>query len=182
MNARDLLVLGADDDELNLLGQDDEDALGAVPARRGLKSKKRALVNAIKSEIPGAPNQEPKMWPLPFPLVTFTAVSGTALDATARTQRPYKGSRITTVVGRVGASAAGILVGINTLLVGQVNQLAGRGTLPGEMFSPTSFDNSLAITNAEPGIDIIVGYTVTAGLAGADRIDVATALVGLSYG
>lgn len=177
MNAKDLLVLGLDDDDMMVLTGDDDEAGAVSPRARRGKALKRALI----TETPGAPAQQAKFWPLGFTVVSFTALSGTALTATAAPQRPFKGNRLVIDIARTGATATG-LVTLTQLLVGQTNQLVSAQPVGAGAFAAGAFDVALALTSCEPGIVLSAGLAISAAPAAADRVDIATTLIGLAYG
>lgn len=133
----------------------------------------------LVSAIPGAPARALRKVPLPLGSVAFTATSGTSLQFTARTQRPYKGTRLVFVPARTGASATGLL-SLTEIKVGQDVQPAADGAMPLEAFGPQVWDADLDLTPLTPGIDIKITAAISAAPAGADRVDVGGVMFGYS--
>lgn len=136
-------------------------------------------LNNLVSAIPGAPARGLRKVPLPLGTVAFTATSGTSLQFRARTQRPYKGTRLIFVVNRTGATATGLL-SATEIKIGQDPQPAADGAMPLEAFGPQVWDADLDLTPLTPGIDIVITSAISAAPAGADRVDVGGVMFGYS--
>lgn len=136
------------------------------------------LANLV-SAIPGAPARGLRKVPLPLGTVAFTATSGTSLQFRARTQRPYKGTRLIFVVNRTGATATGLL-SATEIKIGQDPQPAADGAMPLEAFGPQVWDADLDLTPLTPGIDIVITAAISAAPAAADRVDVGGVMFGYS--
>ena len=133
----------------------------------------------LVSAIPGAPARALRKVPLPLGSVAFTATSGTSLQFTARTQRPYKGTRIVFVPARTGATATGLLT-LTEIKVGQDVQPAADGAMPLEAFGPQVWDADLDLTPLTPGIDIKITAATSLAPTAPDRIDVGGVMFGYS--
>jgi hypothetical protein len=142
---------------------------GGFPSRR------------IIPTIPGAPNIGAKLQPLGFNVVTFTAASGTALTATTRPQKPFKGRRLVVDIARTGASATG-LVSITSITVGVNNQLVSTGAVGAGAFAATAFDCNVSLSACSSALDIAVNYAISAAPAMADTVVVGTTLFGETVG
>jgi len=187
----DLELMGFDDDDdddLDLLGDDDDDdddmmglRIRRFRKRGGRRAFKRAFARRLVSRTPGAPSVGPKNWPLGFTTVAFLLGGATTLRATARPQRPFKGSRLVVDIARSGATATGQII-INSFSVGQINQLVSAQPVGAGTFAATAFGVSLAIDQSQPGIDLTIDYTTSLLPAGTDRIDVATTVIGAAVG
>ena len=176
-----------DDDDLDLMGDDDDDddlmglRIRRFKTRGSRRSFKRAFARRLVSRTPGAPSVGPKNWPLGFNTVAFVLAGATTLRATARPQRPFKGSRLVVDIARTGATATGLIT-IGNFSVGQINQLVSAQPVGAGTFAATAFGTSLAVDQAQPGIDLTVDYTTSILPTGTDRIDVATTLIGAAIG
>lgn len=141
----------------------------AVPARRLIPS------------VPGAPQIGLRLEPLGFTTVAFTAASGTALSATTRPQRPFKPKRLVVDIARTGATATG-LVTVTEISIGTNNQMVSRNPIGAGAFAATAFDVNLELAACSTALDITVGYALSAAPAMADRIDIATTMLGEAVG
>jgi hypothetical protein len=141
----------------------------AVPARRLIPS------------VPGAPQIGLRLEPLGFTDVAFTATSGTALAATTRPQRPFKGKRLVCDIARTGATATG-LVRVTEISIGTNNQMVSRNPIGAGAFAATAFDVNLELAACSTALDITVGYSLSVAPAMTDRIDVGTTMLGESVG
>ena len=136
-------------------------------------------LNNIVSPIAGAPARALRKVPLPLGSIAFTAASGTSLQFTARTQRPYKGTRIVFVAARTGATATGLLT-LTEIKVGQDTQPAADGAMPLEAFGPQVWDADLDLTPLSPGIDIKITAATSLAPTAPDRIDIGGVMFGYS--
>lgn len=135
----------------------------------------------IMPTIPGAPAIGVKLQPLGFSTVAFLAASGTALTATTRPQKPFKGRRLVVDIARTGASATG-LVTIASILVGVNNQLVSTGPVGAGAFAATAFDCNVELSACSSALDISVNYAISAAPTMTDRVDIATTLFGETVG
>lgn len=178
----EILDLQGEDDDDDLLG----DEYGALLGRRAITRRKvsrggsqaRRVARALVPRVPGQPAPGAREYPLPFPATAFTATSGTALIVQALPQKPFKGLRLIVDFTRTGATATGLLT-INRLDVGTDNQLVAAGNLPAGAFAPTSFQTTVNMSPATPGISISIGLVISAAPAMTDRVDVAVTIIGL---
>lgn len=135
----------------------------------------------IIPSIPGAPAIGVKLQPLGFNVVTFTATSGTALPATTRPQKPFKGRRLVVDIARSGATATG-LVAIASVLVGVNNQFVSTGSVGAGAFAPTAFDCNVELSACTSALDITVNYTLSAAPTMTDTVTIGTTLFGETVG
>lgn len=135
----------------------------------------------ILPTIPGAPAIGAKLQPLGFTTVTFGAATGTALAATTRPQKPFKGRRLVVDIARTGASATG-LVTITSITVGVNNQLVSTGAVGAGAFAATAFDCNVSLSACSSALDIAVNYSISAAPAMADVVNIATTLFGETVG
>lgn len=135
----------------------------------------------IMPSIPGAPAIGIKLQPLGFSTVAFTATSGTALSATTRPQKPFKGRRLVCDIARTGTTATGLVV-ITSITVGVQNQLVSTGSVGAGAFSPTAFDCNVELSACSSALDIAVNYSISAAPTTTDRVDIATTLFGETVG
>lgn len=142
---------------------------GGFPARR------------IMPSIPGAPAIGAKMQPLGFNAVAFTATSGTALPATTRPQKPFKGRRLVTDIARTGVTATGLIT-ITSILVGVNNQLVSSQPVGAAAFAAGAFDVNVSLSACSSALDITVNYAISAAPTTTDRVDIATTLFGETVG
>lgn len=131
--------------------------------------------------IPGAPAIGVKLQPLGFNVVTFTATSGTALTATTRPQKPFKGKRLIVDIARTGTTATG-LVSIASLTVGVNNQFVSTGAVGAGAFAAGAFDANVELSACSSALDISVNYTISAAPTTTDTVTVGTTLFGESVG
>lgn len=132
--------------------------------------------------IPGAPAIGVKLQPLGFGVVTFTATSGTALTATTRPQKPFKGRRLVVELARTGATATG-LVSIASVTVGVNNQFVSTGAVSAGAFAATAFDCNVELSACSSALDISVNYVLSPpAITMTDTISVGTTLFGESVG
>jgi hypothetical protein len=163
----------------------DDDILGA--ARRGHPShghamRRRPLAHAAAATLhaanTGIVTPGPRIEPLGFTAVQFTAASGLILQATGRPQKPFKGSRLVVVDQRLGT---GGLVSITSLKIGVREVLVSTQGIPAQAFAPNAFGIELMMDEAGPGIEIVATYVISAAPAGADVVNVGTTVMGMSW-
>lgn len=154
---------------------------GRPGQRGGYGSERGYPVRRLVPQIPGAPAVGIRLQPLGFNTVAFTATSGTALVASTRPQRPFKGKRLVVDIARTGATATG-LVTITALSVGTNNQFVSTSPIGAGSFAATSFDTNLELAACTTAIDITVNYAISAAPAMTDRVDIATTMFGEAVG
>jgi hypothetical protein len=132
-------------------------------------------------QIPGAPAIGIKLQPLGFSTVAFTSTSGTALSATTRPQKPFKGRRLVVDIARTGATSTG-LVTITSILIGVNNQLVSTGAVGAGAFAATAFDCNVELSACSSALDMTVNYAISAAPTTTDRVDVATTVFGETVG
>ena len=153
---------------------------GRVPApqiRPGYAIPARRLI----PRVPGAPQIGMRLEPLGFTDVAFTATSGTALAATTRPQRPFKGLRLVCDVARTGTTATG-LVRVTEISIGTNNQMVSRNPIGAGAFAATAFDTNLQLAACSTALDITVGYSISVAPTMTDRVDIGTTMMGESVG
>jgi hypothetical protein len=116
------------------------------------------------------------------PLFSFVNAGPTTITQIARPQRPFLARRPVMDVRRSVATLLQLPV-IANLQIGDRPQSIGEagGFISVNVFSPQSFQTSLNLDRAEPGVAI--GITINligAALAAGETIDVAVALIGHS--
>lgn len=131
--------------------------------------------------IPGAPAIGVKLQPLGFSTVTFTASSGTALAATTRPQKPFKGRRLVCDIARTGTTSTG-LVSITAITIGVNNQLVSTGAVGAGAFAATAFDTNVELSACSTALDISVNYSISAAPTTTDTVAIATTLFGETVG
>jgi len=131
--------------------------------------------------VPGAPAIGVKLQPLGFGSVTFTATSGTALPATTRPQKPFKGRRLVCALARTGTTATG-LVSIASLTIGVNNQFVSTGAVGADAFGPGAFDCNVELSACSTALDITVNYTISAAPTMTDTVAISTTLFGETVG
>lgn len=131
--------------------------------------------------IPGAPALGVKLQPLGFNTVTFTATSGTALAATTRPQKPFKGRRLVVDIARTGTTATG-LVSIASVTVGVNNQFVSTGAVGAGAFAATAFDCNVEFSACSTALDLTVNYTIATAPTMTDTVAIATTLFGETVG
>jgi hypothetical protein len=153
---------------------------GRIPRPNVMPGKAMAARRLIPM-VPGAPAVGLRLQPLGFPVIAFTAASGTALPSTSRPQRPFKGKRLVVDIARTGVSATG-LVTVTEISIGTNNQEVSRNPVGANSFSPLAYDTNMELAACTTALDITIGYAVSAAPANADRIDIATTLFGEAVG
>lgn len=135
----------------------------------------------ILPTIPGVPAIGVKLQPLGFTVVIFTATSGTALAATTRPQKPFKGRRLVVDLARTGASATG-LVTITSILIGVNNQLVSTGAVGAGAFAATAFDCNVELSACSSALDMTVNYAISAAPTTTDTVAISTTIFGETVG
>jgi len=138
-------------------------------------------VQRLVPRIPGAPAVGLRLQPLGFPVVTFTATSGTALTSTTRPQRPFKGKRLLISLARTGATATGLIT-ITALNIGTNNQFVSSGPIGADAFAPNAFDVNLELAACTTALDITINFAVSAAPAMTDTIAVNATIIGEAIG
>lgn len=133
--------------------------------------------NAAQVPGAGAPVDGELMSPLGLEAVGAGALTAAAplVVFRANPQRPFRGERLIISLART-AGAANVGVGIDNFKIGENSQLVGSGLVPAEAFGPDSFGVRLAMSAAEPGIDIEI--TLTAVVPGGESITPQVAIIG----
>lgn len=131
--------------------------------------------------IPGAPQIGVKLQPLGFGAITFTATSGTALPASTRPQKPFKGRRLIVALARTGATATG-LVSIASLTIGVNNQFVSTGAVGADAFGPGAFDANVELSACSTALDITINYTISAAPTATDTVAISSTLFGETVG
>lgn len=183
-------LLGFDDDDDDLLGAEDDldDVLGARRRRyrgrrrsRGRSRRARYKRGLAKGSASGTPSAAAKEWPMGLTTVQFVNAGATTLNAVAEPQRLFRGRRL--IIQSVPtAGAAAIPVTITQIFVGADNQLVNANPLPITAFAATAFDVKMVLSNASPGIQITVTYSIPAAPAVGETITVNTMIIGDSWG
>jgi hypothetical protein len=174
------------DDEL-LLGLDELDAVLGARGRRARGGGRQALARKLgykaalaKGAASGAPPSGAKEWPLGFPILVFTSLTGTLLNAISRPQRLHRGRRLIVTVVR-SAGAAAVAVSVNQIFVGADNQMIAAQPIAAEAFGPTAVGTAMVFTPASPGIDVTIQY-LTSPVPVGESVTVQTTLIGDSWG
>jgi hypothetical protein len=130
---------------------------------------------------PGVPMPGQGQQPLPLrPNLNagvFTAAFQ-AISFEARPQVPFKPQRYVTTVRRTGA--AGVIIQATSMFVGRDLQLVELGNFDIEQYSPTAFDMTLSLSQAEPGVLISIPCVAVPAVAGADTVAVSMQFIGYS--
>lgn len=180
MGFRDFL--GAMDEYLG----DDSEYLGAVrraPAPRRIAAARpiaSAAMRQLSQPMAGVPKPGPRIEPIGFPTISFTAASGVTLSATTRPQKPFKGSRLVVELARSGTTATG-LISVATLKVGARDVLVNSNPIGAGTFAPGAFGVELMLDEAVPGIDLAVTLVCSSAPTTTDRIDVAVTIMGMTW-
>ena len=125
----------------------------------------------IMPTIPGAPALGFRDQSVGLGVATFTATSGVSLPLTGSPGRPFKGRRLMFDTSRVGTTSTGLLT-ITTFLIGDSNQLVGRGALLVNAFSPTSFGADGQYSACAPALTIALTITTSLAPSTTDTITV----------
>lgn len=172
------------DDDVMELGDDE---LGALRGRRGhhahrhVKHRRTAIAAATLRDVggmTGLPQRQAVIEPLGFTVVTFTAASGTTLQATATPQKPMKGSRL--LIAEVRAATATGLVSLTSLKIGQREVLLSAQGVPIAGFANNAVGVALQLVEAHPGIIITATYVISAAPVMAETVTVGTMINALS--
>lgn len=131
--------------------------------------------------IPGAPAIGVKLQPLGFPVTTFTSASGTALTASTRPQKPFKGRRLVCDIARAGATSTG-LVTITAIAVGVNNQLVSQGPVGAGAFAAGAFDCNVEMSACSSALDITINYAISTAPTTTDTVAISTTLFGETVG
>lgn len=131
--------------------------------------------------VPGAPEIGIKLQPLGLGVVTFTATSGTALPATTRPQKPFKGKRLIVDVARTGTTSTGLLT-ITSITIGVNNQFVSTGAVGAGAFAAGAFDANVELSACSTALDITVNYALSAAPTTTDTVAVSTTLFGETVG
>lgn len=179
----------------DLVGDDDFDELGARGRRRrpargrggsirqkaAAKRQARAAAAAEVLEgsaVAGVPSRQAVVEPLGFTVVTFTAASGTTLQATAQPQKKMKGSRL--VIEEVRSATATGLVTLSSLKIGTTEVLLSAQPVPAGAFRANAFGVALRLVEAGPGIIITATFVISAAPVMAETVTISTMLNCLS--
>lgn len=152
---------------------------------RGLPSapQRRAdlehFVEQLEPDINSAPAPRgPAYLPLGFPIITFTATSGTLLEATVQPQTLFQGRRVVVELVRTGATATGIVL-MRNLTVGMKPINVSRNGVSVLAFAQNAFETDLLIPPAAIGNDITIQLQlVGTALVMTDNIIVAMSMIG----
>jgi len=170
------LVLGEDDFAgLDMEGEDDA-VLGAIARRaRGRGVPRQPGVRMQAQQVTG------KKVPLGLPSVLFTATSGTSISVEVEPQRAYQAERLIFAILRTGASATG-LVRVQSLKIGDIEQLPSGNAVTSELFRADGVDLELDLSMCKAGTKITVVFTISAAPTAADTVLVDAAFKGRVIG
>lgn len=171
-----------------------DDVLGYDTVGRVTPKLARALRGRAMRLPPKAPWRQTQLAPgvqapgeglIPLPLVPETAAgvfaaATTAINFSARPQKPYHPERLLATVRRSGAAA--IIIYCDTMFVGTDLQTAEVGSFDIENFGPTAFGVRLSLKPAEPGVLIRLACRASAAPAGADTLTVGLMFLGRYIG
>lgn len=177
-------MMGIDDvmGENDVMGARRAFATRFAPSRGALPpASPRQMARAMAlPAVPGTQAHGGRRLPLPFTQITFTNLSGTALSATARVQKPFRPSRLLVQAFRTPATLTQALT-IRTIFDGIDPQQAGFGDMPVEGFQATVFDALTDFSPIVPGIDAQIDYRIAGAALGAlETIVVSTMMFGFS--
>lgn len=109
------------------------------------------------------------------------AVGVSQITWSSRPQRPFRAERLVILVGRNGASAAGVLPVINPgIFIGTQLVGAAMGDTAVDGFGPNAFGVRLQAPQATPGMDVRIPITLRGALAGTDTITLSMFFIGRS--
>lgn len=135
----------------------------------------------IMPTVPGAPALGFRDQAVGLGTVQFTATSGTTLQLSGSPGRPFKGRRLILDTTRVGATSTGLLT-VTTFLIGDVNQLVGRGALLVSAYAPTAFGSDGQYSACAPALSIVLGVTTSLAPTAPDTITVGGQINGETIG
>jgi len=173
-----------DDDVIELLGMISQDPIlgRRVPSRRGGTSRMRAALHkALVPVTPGVPKPGAREFPLGFAPIQFVNAGPQQLDLVALPQRPHKGTRLVLDIAESVAGVGGLIT-VDSLLVGQANQLQSAEPIIAGAFANDSTYVMLNLDPATPGIRIVVRINITGVLGIGETVDVGGALWGVAIG
>jgi len=155
---------------------------GGYQGQRGGYGNQRGLpAGRLIPRVPGAPAVGLRLQPMGFPIIRFSATSGTALSAVQRPQRPFKAKRLVVDIARSGTTSTG-LISVAGLFIGTNNQFVSLGSIGAGAFAPNSQDTNLELCASTTALDITVQYVTSLAPSSTDVIDVATTLIGEAVG
>lgn len=183
-------TMGEDDLDGDVLGDilGDDATVGAI---RRIARKNPRAARTIARMLPARPSWRNRLAPgveapgvglVPLPLTpsngTGIFVAGTtAIDYTARPQKPFRGERVLALVGR----SAGVPTSTRALgrfFVGTDVEQAQLGAIDLENFGPTAFGVRLKMRQAEPGVDMLITATVSAAIAMGESLSLTITILG----
>jgi hypothetical protein len=129
------------------------------------------------SAVPGSPSDGQLMSPLGLGTGTLTnAVNVITLQVNP--QRPFRGERL--LISALRSAAALIVpVRVTDFKIGENSQLVGSGALPVEMFAPDSFGVRLAMSPAQPGVNVNLRLETDVGaVPGGESVVIVAGIVG----
>lgn len=172
---------------MNVVGAEEVQAAQAVLARAAAQGQPAgARVVRIPGRrpewrdrlAPGVPMPGTKLYPL-----ALTPLAGggifipalTAIQFTARPQKPFRGERLIAIV-RPSAGATAIVLG--EIFVGTDLVQATAGGIPLDTFAPNAFGVRMAWPQSEPGIEVRVNCTLQGVLGAGESINVSLVVLG----
>jgi hypothetical protein len=119
--------------------------------------------------LPMTPELNEGVFTAAFPAITYHG----------EPQKPYKGERIVSIVGRSGASATGLIPATTAIFVGTDLMQAQQGNIPVEFWPVTAFGVRMHMKDAKPGVIIEMPIILVGGvLAGTDSITILIMILG----
>lgn len=161
--------------------------VGALPWRRrraGRPARGSAQTlpyRRMVPQVPGAPAVGLRLQPLGFPVVIFTATSGTALTTLSRPQRPFKAKRLVVDIARTGATSTG-LVTVTQLQIGTNNQFVSTQPIGAAAFAANAFDVNMELAACTTALDVTIGYAISTAPTTTDTVAIATTIFGEAVG
>lgn len=192
-NEDEFILSGYDDMGYDDMGGDDE--AGWNPFKRRRAAPRRGVPAARRLAPPAAPAAArrqalrqfqpdatglPLDQIMPFPAGVFTAAVTTLL-LQAQPQREFQPRRLVIDLGRVGATATG-LVTVTQFTVGADPQFVNTGAIPASMFQATAVGILLKPAAARPGVTISLGLSIAPAPGAGDTVTVSAAAVGPAVG
>jgi hypothetical protein len=186
LDGDDMLGSELDSDELgmSLVG---DDVLGAAKAivRRAAAGRRVGVTAKPKWRrqlAPGVPVPSYGVYPIPLTPRTNNGIFTAAIsqiEYSTVAQIPFRGERLVTRVGRVGASSAGALVFANNgVHIGIRPQVGVLGPMNLEDYSATAFGVRMVMQPATQGAEIRVFAFISPNITGTDTLALSIQILG----
>jgi len=144
---------------------------------RAASARANRVAALVRPDLAGAPARDGALLPAGWPIFSFALATGTNIvTQVMNVQTAFRGQRLVAQVVRSGTSAQTTAPLMQIFLVGMKPILATGTAVPLEIFSQNAFDTNVLLPPTVPGVNYVLGISLSAALTTTDTV---TCIVGL---